>query len=107
LDPLLTPLYVACGAEIVDGVGWLRYAYSATDDTATYLESRPVTEVELDMRVPNRLFRTFSDNLTYLHTLRNRLELLLESGDWRTFSEARGGSLERCIATIFSNLEVN
>jgi hypothetical protein len=106
LDPLLTPIYIACGAEIVDGVGWLRYSYSSTDDTANYLESRPITEVELDMRVPNRLFRTFTDNLTYLHSLRNRLELLLESGDWAAFSEARGASLEQCVATIFSNLEV-
>ena len=107
LDPLLTPLYVSCGAEIVDGVGWLRYAYSASDDTATYLESRPIIEVELDMRVPNRLFRTFSDNLTYLHSLRNRLELLLDSHDWQSFSETRGISLQQCVATIFSNLEVN
>ena len=27
LDPLLTPLYFAAGAEIFDGLGWLRYAY--------------------------------------------------------------------------------
>lgn len=107
LDPLLTPLYVACGAEIVDGVGWLRYSYSETDDTATYIESRAIREVELETRVPNRLFGTFSDNLTYLHSLRNRLELLLESGDWRSFSESQGKALEQCVATIFSNLEVN
>ena len=27
LDPVLTPLYFAAGAEIFDGLGWLRYAY--------------------------------------------------------------------------------
>ena len=27
LDPTLTPLYFAAGAEIFDGLGWLRYAY--------------------------------------------------------------------------------
>jgi len=27
LDPLFTPLYFAAGAEIFDGLGWLRYAY--------------------------------------------------------------------------------
>ena len=27
LDPLATPLYFAAGAEIFDGLGWLRYAY--------------------------------------------------------------------------------
>ena len=27
LDPLYTPLYFAAGAEVFDGLGWLRYAY--------------------------------------------------------------------------------
>ena len=27
LDPLFTPLYFAAGAEMFDGLGWLRYAY--------------------------------------------------------------------------------
>ena len=27
LDPVFTPLYFAAGAEIFDGLGWLRYAY--------------------------------------------------------------------------------
>jgi hypothetical protein len=42
LDPLLTPLYVAVGAEIFDGLSWLRYAFrdglSISSDNAVLLE---------------------------------------------------------------------
>lgn len=105
LDPLLTPLYVACGAELVDGVGWLRYAYSKRDDTATYIESRPVLDLDLESRVPTRLFYTLSDNLAYMRSLKSRLQLLIDGGDWRAFS-AQGEVLEEFLARIFSKMEV-
>jgi hypothetical protein len=106
LDPLLTPLYIACGAEIVDGVGWLRYAYSERNDTATYIESRPVLDLDLESRVPTRLFYTLSDNLTYLRSLKSRLQLLIDSRDWRTFSPAQGEVLDEFLARVFSKMEV-
>jgi hypothetical protein len=34
LDPLWTPLYIAAGAEIIDGLSWWRYAFD--DGIATY-----------------------------------------------------------------------
>lgn len=37
LDPLFTPLYFFAGAEIFDGISWLRYAY--IDGVATYRDS--------------------------------------------------------------------
>lgn len=107
LDPLLTPLYIACGAELVDGVGWLRYAYSERDDTATYIESRPVLDIDLESRVPTRLFDTLSDNLTYLRSLKSRLQLLIDSRDWHAFSAAQGGVLEEFLARVFSKMEVS
>lgn len=106
LDPLLTPLYVACGAEIVDGVGWLRYSYDKDDDTARYLESRPVLELDIDSRVPNRLFVTLSENLTYLRSLKRRLETLIETKDWKSFSPQRGERLKKVIEQVLSNPEV-
>ena len=105
LDPSLTPIYVACGAEIVDGVGWLRYSYS-DEDTATYIESRPLLTHDLDSRVPIRLFKTLSDNLTYLRSMKRRLELLLDTGNWRGFSERHGEALEGVVAQVLSNQEV-
>lgn len=105
LDPLLTPIYIACGAEIVDGVGWLRYSYSA-EDTSTYIESRPVLDLDIDSRVPIRLFNTLSDNLTYLRSLKRRLERLIDSRDWHGFSERHGETLQSLVAQVLSNTEV-
>lgn len=105
LDPSLTPIYVACGAEIVDGVGWLRYSYSDSD-TATYIESRPLLKLDLDSRVPIRLFRTLSDNLTYLQSMKRRLELLIDTGNWGGFSERHGEALKGVVAQVLSNQEV-
>ncbi|WP_156647853.1 hypothetical protein [Methylobacterium sp. Leaf87] len=38
LDPFMTPLYFLAGADIVDGLTWLRFEFS--DDGARYLQSR-------------------------------------------------------------------
>ncbi len=105
LDPLLTPLYVACGAEIVDGVGWLRYAY--LDDGAHHLETRAVVDLDLDLRVPERLFTTVNRNLLYLRDLKRRLEILANEGDWQTYSSERGGILEDIWRRVASNEEVD
>jgi hypothetical protein len=91
LDPLLTPLYVMCGAEMFDGVGWLRYAY--IDDAAHYQESRAVLELDLDSRVAQRIFKTMTDNLFYMNGLKRRLHVLIADGDWQSFSEHRGNQL--------------
>jgi hypothetical protein len=103
LDPLMTPLYIACGAEIVDGVGWLRYAYG-NDDLAHYLESRAILELCVDDRVLNRLFSTFGDNLVYLRSLKRRLELLIDSGDWQRFSPDRGEKQRQFLEHALTNL---
>jgi hypothetical protein len=92
LDPLLTPLYIACGAEIVDGVGWLRYSYE--DDVAHYQEARAVLGLDLDSPVRVRIFATINRNLHYLRDLKRRLELLIDEDDWQRFSRHHGSTLE-------------
>lgn len=105
LDPLLTPLYVACGAELVDGVGWLRYSYGS-DDTARYLESRAVLANDIEAKVLPRLFTTFSENLTYLRRLNGRLRMFASNGQWMAYSPERGMVLEEVCAKVFSDLGV-
>jgi hypothetical protein len=92
LDPLLTPLYIACGAEIVDGVGWLRYAYM--EDGAQHLETRAVLDLDLDSRVPTRIFTTVSRNLLFLRDLKHRLEILVSDRNFSAYSPTRGPILE-------------
>ncbi|HEY5286725.1 MAG TPA: hypothetical protein VIJ50_06445 [Solirubrobacteraceae bacterium] len=102
LDPLLTPLYIACGAEIVDGVGWLRYAY--LDDAAHHLETRAVRD--LDSRVDVRLLTTVNRNLLYMRDLKRRLEILIDNGDWLAYSPAQGRMLEDLWRRVASTEDV-
>jgi len=104
LDPLLTPLYVACGAEIVDGVGWLRYAY--LEDGAHHLETRALLDLDLDSRVPARIFTTVSRNLLFLRDLKHRLEILAAEQSFAAYSATRGATLEDVWRRVEATKEV-
>ena len=85
LDPLYTPLYFAAGAELFDGLGWLRYAYrdgvAMHRDTAAILDRQVTTNrtpTLLSLCLENlqelrrlsqdlRLFAHNNRNWTYLH----------------------------------------
>jgi hypothetical protein len=71
LDPLLTPLYFMVGAEIFDGLSWLRYAY--THGLSTHPEQLAVLNRTVrDRRERRDLFRQMS-NLKELQALKHRL----------------------------------
>jgi hypothetical protein len=61
LDPFMTPLYLLAGADIVDGLSWLRYAFA--DGSARYLAAEsairapaaPLHQTEWDIRRANYL----------------------------------------------------
>jgi hypothetical protein len=105
LDPLLTPLYVACGAEIVDGVGWLRYAY--LEDGAHHIETRAVLDLDVDSRVPSRILTTVNRNLLFLRDLKRRLEILADEQNLSAYSQARGGTLENIWRRVAAAEEVD
>src|SRR5262249_35869569 len=61
LDPILTPLYFFAGAEIFDGVSWLRYAF--VDGVAINRECAPV----LDSGIGIESRRSFAYPMTSMH----------------------------------------
>ena len=67
MDPLTTPLYFFAGADIFDGVSWLRYAY--TDGLAVTINSGPILRGELLAPHEHSLAITRSRNLTALQEL--------------------------------------
>lgn len=98
LDPLRTPLYFLAGADIFDGLSWLRYGF--TGGHAVYLEAFATVEypqssiTDAEWRVRRRNFnevtRMQTSMLRYLatsqptdlHPLGDRLvKLLAEAGD--------------------------
>jgi hypothetical protein len=71
LDPLLTPLYFMAGAEVFDGLSWLRYAYA--EGLSTHPEQLTVLRRTIEDRQERRdLFRHMS-NLKEIKALKHRL----------------------------------
>lgn len=78
LDPVSTPLYFFAGADVFDGVSWLRYAYH--EGVAVYRDS--VSVLDYGVGTPASHVRGFvlNHNINYLQELTTRL---------RKFSDAR------------------
>jgi hypothetical protein len=93
LDPLMTPLYHAAGAEIFDGLSWLRYGYD--NGLAIYRDELPVLDAAHDLHQPARI-RSLAIVLRNLHTLGSLGETMrryASTGDWQLFGDTIGGRL--------------
>jgi hypothetical protein len=73
LDPLYTPLYVAAGAEIFDGLGWLRYAYR--DGRAQYRDAAPLLDLQVTKRWSQAVSATQLRNLDEMAQLTEELKM--------------------------------
>ncbi|NHA67471.1 hypothetical protein [Phycicoccus flavus] len=73
LDPVFTLLYFMCGAEIFDGLSWLKYAYH--DDVAMHPDAARILNFQIDHR-PDRAdqLRHFA-NLAYLARMKRRMQI--------------------------------
>jgi len=67
LDPIFSPLYFFAGAEIFDGVSWLRYAYFG--GVAVYRDCYGVLNDGIETPFDHVRALTLSHNLTYLQDL--------------------------------------
>jgi hypothetical protein len=79
LDPLLIPYYVAAGADIFDGLEWLRYSF--TSDGSVRVSSQLIKEQRF--READREAEVVSSvqNLAALGQLQRRLRIYCSSGD--------------------------
>jgi len=101
LDPILTPLYFFVGAEIFDGVSWLRYAYF--DGAAIYRDAYGVLESNLGVATPADHVNayTLSANTSFLNRLTTMfIEFVNANGKDFTMFEGRASSLQRAYRTL-------
>jgi hypothetical protein len=80
LDPLSVCLYTVAGAEIFDGLTWLRYAF--VNDQCVYLHSHATQRYGLDAKDTSRRLRMISDNYYYLMELQGKLRHFARTGDF-------------------------
>ena len=79
LDPVCTPLYFLAGADIFDGLSWVRFSYS--DDMAVYHKNHIPLQFGITESDNLSLARSYDANLHYLSELKTRLMRYLLDGD--------------------------
>lgn len=71
LDPMITPLYFFAGADMFDGVSWLRYFYH--DGVAVNRESYPVLNESLTLSNDHSIALAINENLRILQGIATSL----------------------------------
>lgn len=84
LDPLFTPLYFSAGAEIFDGLGWLRYAYQ--EGVAMHWTAGTLFDKQITMRSAQAQARVSLQNLDEINRLSDEMRrFVYRSEDWDVF----------------------
>ncbi len=94
LDPMMTPLYHAAGAEIFDGLTWLRYGYHW--EMGMYRDNLPILDDRRSLGETTfaRTASTAIDNVSFLRTLGERMQLFTHTGRWEVFGKRIAVPLE-------------
>lgn len=97
LDPVCTPLYFLAGADIFDGLSWLRFAYK--DDLAVYHSNRAPIEYGIKRSDEIGLAGNYAANLYYLSELTDRMKRYLVEGNEKTLGK-HGGFFAQCLVDL-------
>ena len=107
LDPIVTPLLFFAGAEIFDGVSWLRYSYK--NGLAICREAYSVVEPKVNVRTKLDVVRMPScqDIILYLDALASQLQQWVdyEGRDFSMFDPSVKDHLKRAYKTLRSTVK--
>ena len=101
LDPLTVPLYFAAGAEILDGLSWLRFYYH--EGLALYLDYASVLSRGVQARWDNVRGYALGENLACLQRLELDLRTFAHTRDFGTFGP-RAEVLEKACQALATRL---
>lgn len=87
LDPLSVALYFVAGAEVFDGLTWVRYAYNRGQ--CVYIQNNAALNYGIEIPGDELRVRTIADNLRYLEQLERSLRRLGDTRDWNHLSTHR------------------
>ncbi len=80
LDPITVPLLFIAGAEVFDGLSWMRYGFS--ESVAMYRFNAGALRVGIDRRDDFIRVRVLQANIEYLRDLASRLARFAVGGDY-------------------------
>ncbi len=84
LDPVTVFLYFIAGAEIFDGLTWIRYAYNIGQ--CVYIHNHGALNYGLHTRDNQVKLRTMTDNIYELERLERAMREYITTGDYSKFS---------------------
>jgi hypothetical protein len=102
LDTISSPLYFLSGADVFDGLTWLRYSFC--DGHAAYLRNAGALKLEINTPEDLLVGRAWRDNISYLNDLSLQMRRFLKDGDFSAFS-FHSEFLRRSVTTLLEDLE--
>lgn len=84
LDPIITPLYFLSGADIFDGLSWLKFNF--TEDAAMYVDSYGVKKNNIFDPVEFYSTRAIYDNISFIRKLTQDLRQFVTTNDFDIFN---------------------
>ena len=79
LDPLTSLLFFICGADVFDGLSWLRYVYR--DNHLVYLQQATLLEDNSSLSDQEILSASWVDNLEAISNLQNTMKIYAQTFD--------------------------
>lgn len=104
LDPISVPMYFVAGADIFDGLTWLRYALH--EGRAIYIQNYVNLTGSLDSKQSMAETKTWVDNISSMHKLQLQMRTFINTRDYSTF-DFHGDLIKRASETLESMLEGN
>ena len=104
LDPVLAPLFHAAGAEIFDGLSWLRFGYAW--QASLYKEQVAILEDEQDLTrsKEDRDLTMLVNNARALGVLNERMRQFANTGDWGLFDKRVADRLESAYRALTTSM---
>lgn len=84
-DPLTSALYFLSGAEVFDGLSWLRYGFA--DGVACYQQNYAIKNIGIRERDELVRAMTIRNNLSFTRRLESQMRAYLLEGDFGSFGE--------------------
>lgn len=103
LDTVTTPLYFIAGADIFDGLTWLRFAY--VDGQTVYKQNYGALQLELTTKTHLLDGRCWNNNYYYLKRLELEMRRFLDKHDFRKF-EHHGDKFRDAFTNMMEQLGV-
>ncbi|SFF72581.1 hypothetical protein SAMN05216353_10712 [Halobacillus alkaliphilus] len=101
IDPANILAYFLCGADIFDGLSWLRFNFNESGD-ASYRNSHAIINGNWDLKMSAVRGKALGDNIKILINLSSQMNRFLNTYDWQMFDypEKLMNEIKKLISTV-------